>query len=45
MDCIPKGVTKSGKMKILVFGERNWKNKDHIKNIKYVDPTRVSLKQ
>jgi hypothetical protein len=44
MNCIPKGITKSGKMKVLVFGERNWKNKEHIKKIRYVDVSRVSLK-
>lgn len=45
MDCIPLGETKSGKVKILVFGERNWKGKEHIKNIRYVDAARLRAKQ
>lgn len=41
MLCIPLGKTKSGKLKVLVFGERNWKDKEHIKRIRYVDEYRV----
>ena len=41
MLCIPLGKTKSGKLKVLVFGERNWKYKEHIKRIRYVDEYRV----
>lgn len=39
MKCIPLGeVLFSGKQKALVFGERNWKEKEHIKKIRYVWP-------
>lgn len=41
MKCILKGYTKSGKARILVFGERNWKNKEHIKKIRYVEISRI----
>lgn len=44
MHCIPISKTKAGKIKILVFGERNWKGKDHIKNIRYVNPSKVIKK-
>lgn len=41
MPCIVLGKTKSGKLKIVVFGERYWKNKEHIKHIRYVRSFRV----
>ena len=41
MRCIVLGKTKSRKLKIIVFGERYWKHKEHIKNIRYVSPIRV----
>lgn len=41
MKCIPISKTKSGKIKIIVFGERNWKGREHIKKIRYVDPFRL----
>lgn len=41
MACIPLGETKNGKMKVLVFGDRNWAGKDHLKRIRYVEPYRV----
>ncbi len=31
----------NGKIKVLVFGERNWKNRDHISRIRYVEAGRV----
>jgi len=36
MKCIILGKTKSGNYKLLVFGERNWKGKEHIKNVRYI---------
>jgi hypothetical protein len=36
MPCIILGKTKIGKTKVLVFGERYWKYKEHIKSIRYV---------
>jgi len=41
MACIVLGKTKSGNLKIIVFGKRNWKNKEHIKQIRYVPQYRV----
>lgn len=41
MRCVPLGTTKSGKLKVLVFGERNLKGKDHIKRTRYVEAYRV----
>lgn len=31
----------NGRIKVLVFGERNWKNRDHISRIRYVDSYRI----
>lgn len=42
MKCLILKTTKTGQKKILVFGERNWKNKEHIKNIRYVDKNRLT---
>lgn len=36
MPCIVLGRTKSGKTKIVVFGDRYWKGKDRRKRIRYV---------
>lgn len=41
MPCNILGRTKSGKLKIEVFGERYWGNTQHIRKIRYVDPCRV----
>jgi len=41
MRCHVLKTTASGKLKILVFGERNWKNKEHISRIRYVEADRV----
>lgn len=30
-----------GRLKLLVFGERNWKDRDHISRIRYVEAGRV----
>lgn len=46
MHCRPLANTKLGKLKLLVFGERNWKLKDNPRiRIRYVDPGRVTLKE
>lgn len=42
MRCIPIGVTKSGQLKIIVFGERNLKDTEHVSKIRYVDKFRVT---
>lgn len=41
MKCLILSTTKSGNVKVLVFGERNWRGKDHIKNIRYVHESRI----
>jgi len=42
MPCIVMGKTKSHKLKIVVFGDRYWKNTDHVKRVKYVSPLDVN---
>ena len=34
-----------GRVKILVFGERNWKNKEHISQIRYVSKGRITMRR
>lgn len=41
MDCIPLSESKNGKVKVLVFGERNWSGKDDVKRVRYVESDRV----
>ena len=41
MKCLPLAKTKSGRVKILVFGDRNWAGKSHIKKVRYVPDHRV----
>lgn len=41
MPCIVVKKTKRGRLKIIVFGSRYWKHKEHIKQIRYVWPCRV----
>ena len=41
MPCIPLKVMKGARLKILVFGDRNWADKGHIKRIRYVSKFRV----
>lgn len=41
MACNILGVTKNGKIKIEVFGERNWKNKEDKRQIRYVESNRI----
>lgn len=31
-----------GRLKVQVYGERFWKDKDHIVNVRYVQPSRVN---
>lgn len=33
---------KSGKIKVVVFGNRDWSGFDHVKNFRYVDKSRLS---
>lgn len=42
MRCAVLGETKSGKVKIRVFGERNWAGRDHVSRIRYVDSWRLT---
>lgn len=41
MACIPLGKAKNGKLKVLVFGDRNWAGRNDRKRIRYVDEWRV----
>jgi hypothetical protein len=41
MPCILLGQTRSGNAKIIVFGNRNWKNKEHVKQLRYVPSYRL----
>ncbi len=41
MPCNILGKTKSGKIKIEVFGERDWANREHIRKVRYVQSYRL----
>jgi hypothetical protein len=41
MLCKPLKTMPDGRLKLVVFGERHWKNKEHIKSIRYVAAHRV----
>jgi hypothetical protein len=43
MKCIGLDTLKSGKAKVLVFGERNWRDREHIKRVRYVEFDRLTL--
>lgn len=42
MRCHVLGKTKSGKVKVLVFGDRDWAGTSHLSRIRYVLPYRIS---
>ena len=44
MEAIILGHLKNGKVKVLVFGDRNWKGRDNVKKIRYVDAIKLKLK-
>jgi len=44
MSCIILKVLPNARLKILVFGDRNWKGHEDKKQIRYVDAMRVSPK-
>ena len=41
MECLLLKITKNGKAKILLFGERYWKNREHKRTVKYIDRSRL----
>ena len=41
MKCRLLHTSKTGKACIVVFGERNWKDREHVKQIRYVEFTRL----
>jgi hypothetical protein len=41
MPCILIGNHKDNIVKIVVFGDRNWANKDHLKRIRYVEKSKL----
>lgn len=44
MPCHVLKTMPDGRKKILVFGERYWKDKQHLSRIRYVPATRISQK-
>lgn len=42
MPCIILKEMSNNRYKILVFGERYWKNKGHISRVRYVDKSKVT---
>jgi len=42
MKCHILKIMEDGRLKILVFGDRNWSGKEHISRIRYVKPTRIN---
>lgn len=42
MRCHVLKAMPDGRLKLLVFGERNWKGRDHVHRIRYVEADRVS---
>ena len=43
MRAVNLGLTKSGKVKLLVFGKMYWKNTEDERRIRYVEKERVTL--
>ena len=41
MECIVLRELPNNRVKLLVFGERYWKGRDHIKHIRYVNKDRI----
>ena len=41
MPCVILKKTKKGLVKIIVFGDRDWKGRNNIKHIRYVNPDRL----
>lgn len=44
MPCIPLEKTKTGMVKLVVFGERDWAHRDHIKHVRYVPMWRIAAR-
>jgi len=42
MKAVLLGKTKKGKNKVLVFGDRYWAGREHIKKIRYVEDYKLS---
>jgi hypothetical protein len=42
MKCIILKDMDNERLKVLVFGDRNWRDREHIKHVRYVDKYRVS---
>ncbi len=41
MKCDVLKTSSSGKIKVKVYGVRNWKDQDHITHIRYVEPNKI----
>jgi len=44
MPCHILKAMPDGRLKLLVFGERNWKGREHISRVRYVEAWRVKIK-
>lgn len=44
MPCHILKVMPDGRLKLLVFGERHWKNREHVSRVRYVEAGRVRPK-
>lgn len=44
MACIPLKTMQDGRIKVLVFGDRNWKQNEEKQSVRYVDSFKVSIK-
>lgn len=45
MDCLILKDMGDGRVKLLVFGDRHWINRDHTKKIRYLPEWRIKLKE
>lgn len=43
MKCHVIKTMPDGRLKVLVFGERNWKDRDHVQRVRYVEADRVTI--
>jgi len=41
MRCVPLKTMNDGRLKVLVFGDRYWKNRNSVKRVRYVPAHRV----
>lgn len=44
MPCHILKALPDGRLKVLIFGERHWKNRDHLSRVRYVAPDRLQTR-